>query len=519
MRWKRATIIDSGQPLVSVSCASVSFCIAADANGSFFAFDGTRWSLQQALPAAAGVVSLACASPTSCLAVTGITRDLFAFDGTQWTEQTPIPGVTANLTGISCAASDWCGVSDAHGRVAVLDAHGWGSWHTATGEPRTAAHVQCPVASYCIADVGPVSLIDSDGVWSTIPNGTAPTKDLACASATMCAMVGPNKSIQVFDGTGWRRVAAHIPYDQAGEMACTSVSWCVEMAGGGGQEWDGTKWIARDVRIDPTRGVQDGGGVTCPAVSFCALTDYWGNVAFRLSSRWTKPSLLPVDDEDPHIACATADLCVALVDNDTEVWDGTRWRVYTQSPVFNDPQTIGCARTTFCMAISNISASISTDGLNWAQIGPPGDPNHDSWAVSCASPTFCMTLESGSMSEVWNGSSWLAPQEINGGKQVEEPECGSAHWCVAGIGSGQVVTWDGGAWSSPVQVFAGGGVGVSCTSASFCAALDDGDISTYDGSTWSTPEPIDGDPLIGISCASQHFCAAMDRDGNVVVTR
>lgn len=515
--WKRAEVIDPGQSLVAVSCTSTVFCAAADAQGSFFTFDGSRWSFQQALPAAVGLDSIGCATPTFCLAVTRTSRHLLAFDGTQWTAQSPIPGVTADLTSVSCAAPDWCGVGDAHGRVAVLDATGWGTWHHG---PNVGAHVQCPVPQFCLAVVGSLSLIDSAGVWSTVGTGTSQSRGLSCASATMCAMAGPNKSIQVFNGTSWRHVAAHEPLDAVEAMACVPASWCVEVEDeGGAQEWDGTRWTDRDVRLDPVRGVNDGGGVTCPAVSFCALVDYWGNVAFRLPSGWTKPKLLPVDDQDIRAACATANLCVALVDGDTEVWDGTRWHVYTQSPVSNDPQTIGCARTAFCMAISNIAASVSTDGVNWTQIGPPGDSNHNSWEVSCASPTFCMTLEENGTSVVWNGSSWAAPQEIDGGKMVWPLSCGAPALCVTGVGNGQVVTWQGGAWSTPVQVFTDGNVGVSCTSATFCAALDNGQISTFDGSTWSTPETIDGDPLIDISCASSHFCTAMDAGGNVVSTR
>jgi hypothetical protein len=60
---------------------------------------------------------------------------------------------------------------------------------------------------------------------------------------------------------------------------------------------------------------------------------------------------------------------------------------------------------------------------------------------------------------------------------------------------------------------------VSCSSASFCAAVDsDGRAVIWDGRGWSAPRPVDprGGGLTAVSCLARRYCVATDFDGQTI---
>ena len=76
-------------------------------------------------------------------------------------------------------------------------------------------------------------------------------------------------------------------------------------------------------------------------------------------------------------------------------------------------------------------------------------------------------------------------------------------------------------WLSPTLIDGGEGLSsVSCTSTTFCMAVDSGgDALRYNGSTWSSPSAIvSGEGLTSVSCTSTSsaFCIAVDYHGNVL---
>jgi hypothetical protein len=102
--------------------------------------------------------------------------------------------------------------------------------------------------------------------------------------------------------------------------------------------------------------------------------------------------------------------------------------------------------------------------------------------VSCPTTSFCMAIDS------------------------DDPIVGT---------STRFAAFNGAGWSTPVHVTSEfGGVpfeltSVSCTSSSFCIAVDDvGDWFKYDGSSWTDAGDVLGaqGPTGGVSCASQNFC-------------
>lgn len=87
--------------------------------------------------------------------------------------------------------------------------------------------------------------------------------------------------------------------------------------------------------------------------------------------------------------------------------------------------------------------------------------------------------------------------------------------------------FNGSTWSSapgisdPVPNDRTGMASVSCSSPTFCAAVDNGSNAfTFDGTFWSAATTIDpGNQLGTVSCPSARFCAAGDTSGDVFVRR
>lgn len=67
--WLAPTVIDSGNGLVSVSCASSGFCVAVRGTGQALSYDGTSWTVPTTIDGGYLVKSVSCVSTTFCMAV------------------------------------------------------------------------------------------------------------------------------------------------------------------------------------------------------------------------------------------------------------------------------------------------------------------------------------------------------------------------------------------------------------------------------------------------------------------
>ena len=124
--------------------------------------------------------------------------------------------------------------------------------------------------------------------------------------------------------------------------------------------------------------------------------------------------------------------------------------------------------------------------------------------------------------DAWAQSGWSTPTPIDltSPEPIDGVSCPSASFCAAVDSGGNALTYDGTSWSAPDSIDPGNGdlSSVSCPSASFCAAVDyEGNVLTYDGTSWSAPDSIDPrGNLSSVSCPSASFCAAVDYEGNVL---
>ncbi len=120
--WSVPSLIEAdtpgsfGGPTV-ITCVSPSFCVAGDELDRVRTFDGTRWSIPQALGAKPNVIrALQCASATFCIAQSGYVN-LFIFDGASW-GPAPLPSSeppNVQLSPFACAAPDFCMTMDPKG--------------------------------------------------------------------------------------------------------------------------------------------------------------------------------------------------------------------------------------------------------------------------------------------------------------------------------------------------------------------------------------------------------------------
>ena len=136
--WSQPTRLSSaaGQP-DSVSCPTVSFCMAVDADdSSSFVFNGSTWSAPvnadpNGLTMGEGGISwpvVSCPASNFCAAVDGAGGNVVTFDGSSWTAPVTIDSKAANsvsgpvlmfLMSVSCLSASFCVTGDSIGDAFV----------------------------------------------------------------------------------------------------------------------------------------------------------------------------------------------------------------------------------------------------------------------------------------------------------------------------------------------------------------------------------------------------------------
>src|SRR5262249_22390513 len=122
---------------------------------------------------------------------------------------------------------------------------------------------------------------------------------------------------------------------------------------------------------------------------------------------------------------------------------------------------------------------------------------------------------------------WRAATHLDYSQGSEDPtsvSCPSAGFCMAVLGSGYAATYDGTRWSRPARLSSSPGHpdSVSCSTASSCMAVDEQASAAFmfDGSKWSSAPGVNDlvpntrTGMASISCSSPSFCAAVDNGSN-----
>jgi hypothetical protein len=546
-------------PLTGVSCTSATACTAigqaeTDTTTPLAErWDGATWTIQHVpVPAARKVVltAVSCTSATACTAVGRISRangriGLRAehWNGTRWAvlPGTRLPFGSGDVNALSCTSARACTAvvnrlrsfhGSFNGRVAALVERWNGREWTVQRTPgaarkrgRNLLGVSCTSARRCMA-VGYFAKVALAERWNGRrwrikptpgdPGRVAPNvlAGVSCASASACLAVGS--------------------YHQRGILGGFSTTLT--------ERWNGTRW------------------------------------AIRAAPSPTRDSVLSA------ISCRSARDCTAVGSRSThrrrfrtktlaERWNGRRWHIQTtrnpRPDLLSVLQAVSCTPGRACMAVGfrkalrpgSVPVAVVTmaerwNGRRWVITHPRNPPHTEDGrlnGVSCTLARSCEAVGDGlvlaspghtaalTLAERWNGRRWVM-QEVPVpagalGPTLAAVSCTSARACTAvghyepagGPEAALVERWNGRTWAiQPFPAAAGGAgsflTGVSCTSASACAAVGktsgnggQGLAAAWNGTTW-TLQPIPGPSvpagegghvtLSGLSCTSSAACMA-----------
>jgi hypothetical protein len=385
--------------------------------------------------------------------------------------------------------------------------------------------------------------------WSIVPsanahNGFASSLlyAVSCVSASFCAAAGAYRPetttfeplLETWNGSSWAGVVTPNFIGNLTGVSCVSATSCVavgySLSNPSGikqtmvESWDGTSWTQV---TSPDTGAGDNflTGVTCLSASSCIAVG---------SERTSNTEVLQT-----------------LV----ESWNGSAWSIVASPsrPGTSGLAGVSCLSASSCTAVGSGSANATAvsktlvetwNGSAWSIVASPnnstGKPNYLT-AVSCVTASFCVA--GGSQAESWNGSTWSIVSGLGtyaGGAGLGGVVCLSASSClVAGwdrdaetVQHPVAYSWDGTTWSAvPApqhQAFTDALSGLSCPSASFCAAVGSNMDSlpngiertlaeSWNGSAWSavpSPNHFQGSTenfnmLDAVSCLSATACTAV----------
>jgi hypothetical protein len=150
-----ATVNDPDGKLLSVSCGSASFCVAADNHGYVMTWNGTSWSApvlvdDDTTPGPA-LYSLSCSSASFCMAADNIGQAL-VFNGATWfLDTSPIfPGSNALPAQVSCKSAKFC-MAVRGGYAVSWNGRAFSAPVNVVAPVYDFTSVSCPAVGFCVA--------------------------------------------------------------------------------------------------------------------------------------------------------------------------------------------------------------------------------------------------------------------------------------------------------------------------------------------------------------------------------
>ena len=274
LRFGAPKTLTNGTALAAVSCGSPSACIAADAAGGTYAFDGSSWGASQS-PAGStmgpGTVSVSCASATFCVAAPTGGDQTVTWNGQGWSAPTTLAGA-AGIEGIGCAPSGYCAAVDGEGNAFSYN----GGWTGTSGDWGAVSAISCVSSSFCVSSSGGLSMWNGSS-WTTPQTYGVPTSftGVSCPTTTFCTAVDELGQALQWNGQAWSAPAAVDPLGAPlTGVSCPTTTFCVAVDKHGGiNQWHSGTWT----RSDAGSGVAFT-GVSCPTATFCVAVDHSGRV-------------------------------------------------------------------------------------------------------------------------------------------------------------------------------------------------------------------------------------------------
>lgn len=460
--------------------------------------------------------------------------------------------------------------------------------------------VSCASADDCTA-VG--SYLTTAGITATLAeqwNGSAwqkqPTPDppgdttpavapelsgVSCPVSTFCAAVGQYQQqfasaslAETWNGSKWTLQPVPVPANSDSpvltQVSCTSATFC-EAVGSYFDEsdgntdslaaaWNGTSWTLQTTPVLTT--VAGFNAVSCTSPRDC---EAWGggnagNPGPEIAEQWNGSSWQqqPVPANAvavTSVSCVSAGYCEAVGTGAAYGFDGSQWTAQTLPSALSSAGLTGvsCALRAHCEAVGAGNVAAALTGNKWSAQSAPypaGSAFASLTAVSCASARTCEAAgdyqiqvtanDPKALAEAWDGSSWAVQHAAAPAGATDNSlsgvSCASASFCAA-VGTHANSTggednlaelWTGTSWQiTPTPDIAStNGVAynvlnsVSCVSASFCQAVGTGPdgpaAALWNGTAW-TVQTIPGPDIEpqAVSCATTDFCLSANGYGDL----
>lgn len=502
----------------ALSCASRTFCLAADATGHYYLYRGTSWSGPRMIPGRLQLTSLTCTSSTDCRAVEH--GRLTRFDGHTWTSPRRLePG--HDIATISCTG-DYCAALDTTGGWYFLTGH-WSRRQLPRNATLSPHAVSCASNHYCLA-IGfaikgsssrhGVAQSHAGSHFSGLIHGAA--HDITSVSRTSSV---DNASVSCVPPN---RCAAFEYYRNYYHEQQTqyAVSYVGSAKG-------------RDVALRQEDALIDAGvfgQISCTSRTFCADTGSTGitRTGGPDLDRVRFDSLSPKDVE--FVSCVDRHFCMALDDRGFAYrWNGSSWQRRTAIVPAQYTTGLSCPSVALCVSVDLDGVATRRDGSSVTVTRV--DPLADLTAVSCPTEAFCAAVDDAGRGFVYRDGTWSAPSAISS-VALTAVSCSSPQSCVA-VGGGDAVEWTGSGWGPESSIAPGDTLrGVSCPTASTCYA--DGYVSGVDANgthfthgivvqrtaagQWNAPQTVsDSLGLLGIDCPTDDVCGATAPTTNSVL--
>jgi photosystem II stability/assembly factor-like uncharacterized protein len=493
--------------LLSLSCPTTRTCfvIAVDAvNGAtatslVIQRDGnagrSATTIKTIPTAGESAASISCPSVTTCMAVDSssdrTTVLLTSSGGTSWAAHA-LPSNVGPSIGVSCSGASDCVVAAAtpndRGIVAAQTATGGTSWSVhrvgASSDPEgSGGGISCAEGAACLLGgygTPPSTLYASRAgaaSWARhrLPAGPGPLTAVACSTAQVCVAVGAGVAVRSLDGgVSWSTAALAPPSTAALQaVACSDSSTCIAVGHATddsgvtqgaiayfstdvGRTWHPAIVASGDLSLD---------SISCATSSTCVATstDGRGDVLRTTSAgrTWVKVSL-PGGAASHQVllssvSCGAAMSCVAVgsgplgpaVELSTDA--GATWQsVADVSGLGAYLQSVSCTSALTCFAAGGVQEfaplvyttgvyTTSDGGTDWTPVGAPA--SNDVTSLSCqdevcqeianlpgnyapSTSTLETSVDGGA---VWSASTLPVPSVLAGATAMP-----SSHWVLVG---------------------------------------------------------------------------------------
>jgi hypothetical protein len=291
--WSGPRGVDPNTPgygLTAVSCPTAQFCAAVgadgdDGSGSVVMYNGSSWSSPQTIAPSPpspdgfiGLVAISCASSTFCMAADAY-GNAYYYNGSSWSGPTSLdlfPSSDA-LAALSCTKPDHCTAVTYDGNVGFRTGTGSGIWLPPLGGGVSRlSSVSCSTPNACTA-VGDGTGNGTPGAIATWPGGSVHHTSqrlsaVSCASTTFCVAVGDdwdhvenlgNPFELTYVGSSWSGstpIGADAPDLTA--ISCPSTLFCMAVGDQQVITWSGA---SAPPSSPPSSGGQPGSTSSCPA--------------------------------------------------------------------------------------------------------------------------------------------------------------------------------------------------------------------------------------------------------------